>query len=131
LSFSPADSKDYQSTTASVLIDVLAQPTVIAATPVHSRKGLTSITVMFNESMDPTSAATTANYTVFGAVKKKKHTVYTKSVGKLSFSYSVSSRTVTITLKKPYKGAFQLTAESGILATDGEATSRPFVSILA
>ena len=64
---------------------------VIAVTPVQSKKGLTSITVLFNESMEQGSAASAANYSVLGAVSKKKHTVYTKSVGKLSFSYSDSS----------------------------------------
>ena len=79
--------------------------------------------------MDSGSVTSIANYLLFGAVKKKKKTVYTKHIGILRVSYVDSTHTATITLKA-YKGLVQLTAKSGILATNGEPTGPAFVKTL-
>jgi uncharacterized delta-60 repeat protein len=142
VTFTPTDAIDYQSATAQVSIDVLAPttPDVLASPPPsvphvtgiasggHSKKGLTSIIVLFDASMDSGSAGSQGNYKVFGAVKRKKHTVYTKFVGIRSITYDDSKHVATITLSKPYKGVLQVTAESGIMGTDGTSTDTPFVT---
>ena len=93
----------------------------------QTRKGLTSITVTFDEAMDPGSAMSPSNYSVFGAVTKKKRTVYTKRVGTRKVSYNISTYTATITLSKPYKGVVRATASSGIMAADFATTQSSFV----
>jgi uncharacterized delta-60 repeat protein len=108
---------------------VPALPRVMQIAPgVQTKKGLTSIIVFFDQPMNPGSAMSRSNYTVFGAVKKRKRTVYTKPIAIRSVSYNVSKFTVTITLSKPYKGVVQATAESGIMANNGASTTSPFMT---
>ena len=95
-----------------------------------TKKGLTTIIVLFDESMNPGSAQATANYHLFAGVKKKKHTVYTKFVGIRKVMYVDSSHTATITLSKPFKGLLQVTALSGILGVNGTSTISPLMIIV-
>jgi uncharacterized delta-60 repeat protein len=131
VNFSPTDTSDYESVTAQVSINVLAPPAPPHVTQIaaggHTKKGLTSITVSFDESMNAASATSPNFYTVFGAVTKKKRTVYTKPVGIRQISYNDIKHTATITLSKSYKGVVQVTAKSGIIAADGANTNTPFV----
>ncbi len=143
--FTPSNATDYQSVSTQVSINVLAPPTPSTSTraPRHrprlasrpspsasSKKGLTSISVLFDQAMDSGSAGNAGNYTVFGAVKKKKHTVYTKDVGIRSVVYNASTHVATITLAKPYKGALQVTALAGIMGAAGVPTGAPAVTIV-
>jgi hypothetical protein len=89
----------------------------------QSRKGLTSITIAFNEALAPGSASETALYSVLGAVKKRGKTAYTKHVAVKSVTYNNSTRSVTITLAKPYKGAVQVTVKAGLTAANGPSSS--------
>ena len=135
VTFSPEDATDYESVTARVSIDVLAQGQGQAQAPYvtgiaagsHTKKGLTSITVAFDESMNPGSVMSASNYTVFGAVTKKRRTLYAKALGIRQISYNDSTHTATITFVKPYKGVVQATARSGIMAASGAVTSTPFM----
>jgi hypothetical protein len=69
--------------------------------------------------MDPSSVMSRGFYTVFGAVIKKKHPRYTKPVSIRTISYRNSLQAAIITLSKPYKGAVQVTVNSGIMAANG------------
>jgi uncharacterized delta-60 repeat protein len=120
---------DYNQALGQAVINILAPPHVTGiAIGSRSKKGITSITVSFDQPMNSGSASTIGNYHVFGAVKKKKHTVYTKFIGIKSVRYT--GNTATITLSKPYKGVFQVTALGGILGLNGGSTSAPFVVTL-
>lgn len=54
-------------------------PTGVSATG-HSRKGLTSITLAFDEALAPTSATNPALYSVLGGARKRGKTVYSRVV---------------------------------------------------
>jgi hypothetical protein len=70
-----------------------------------------------------------ALYSVLGAVKKRRHTVYSRGVVIGSTSYDPGARTVTINLAKPYKGTVQVTVRSGLVGANGASTTGTFVSI--
>jgi hypothetical protein len=94
----------------------------------QSRKGLTAFSVSFNEAIVPASAQSLALYRVLGAVKSHRKTVYTKAVPIKSVSPGGS--TVTINLRKPYKGIVQVTVGSGIMPANGATSNRPYSAIL-
>ena len=129
--FVPANTSDYESTSAQVLINVLAPPRphvarIIAGS--HTKKGLASIKVLFDESMSAGSVKNRSYYTVFGAVTKKKKTTFTKLVPIRSVSYDDGTHTANITFSKPFKGVVQTTVKSGIAAANGMTLSQPFVA---
>jgi uncharacterized protein (TIGR03032 family) len=95
----------------------------------RSRKGLTSITIGFDESLNPGSVGNLALYRVLGAVKKRKQTVFSKGVVIRSTSYDPSAHTLTINLAKPYKGAVQVTVRSGLVGANGAASLANFMGI--
>jgi hypothetical protein len=134
-SFTPADKTDYNAATASVRINVIAlrsppPPHVTGNVSVtRTKKGLTSITVGFDEALNPGSVANRALYSVLGAVKKHRKTVYSKGVRIKGISFDGNTR-VTINLAKPYKGAVKVTVHGGILATDGASSSGDFAAIV-
>ena len=107
----------------------LTPPHAIAIVGVgRSRKGLTSITIGFDEALNPGSVGNLALYSVLGAVKKRKKLVYSKGVVIRSASYDPSARTVTINLAKPYKDAVQATVRSGLVAANGTTTLTNFTA---
>jgi len=62
----------------------------------QSKKGLTSITIGFNEALNPSSATNTDLYKLFGSVKKHGKTAYTKGFPIESISYASGGKTVKI-----------------------------------
>ena len=133
VTFTPTDTTDYTVATGSTTINVMALPTPPYVTGIVStsqtKKGLTAITIGFDEAMDGGSVGDRALYNVFGAVKKHKKTVYTKRVGIKGISIDGNTR-VTINFAKPYNGAVKLTIQSGILAADGASSSGEFSAIV-
>jgi hypothetical protein len=95
----------------------------------RSRKGLTAISVAFDESLDPASAENPGLYLVLGAVKKRGKTVYSKGVAIGSVRYDGNARTVTISLARPYKGGVQVTVHGGILGTNGLTDHDEFTAV--
>ncbi len=93
-----------------------------------TRKGLTAITVAFDEALSAVSADNTAFYSLFGPVKKHGKTVYTKAVRIKNASSSAD--TVKLTLAKPYKGAFEVVVRGGIVAANGASSSGTFMEII-
>jgi hypothetical protein len=45
-------------------------------------------------------------------------------------SYNDGARTVTINLAKPYKGAVQVTVQSGLVAANGALSDRAFSMVV-
>jgi hypothetical protein len=135
VSFTPADKTDYNTATASARINVIALPPppsphvtgVVSVT--RSKKGLTSITVGFNEALLAESVILPSHYSVFGAAKKRGKTVYTKGLGKWTISFDGHTK-VTIKLAKPYKGTLRVTVRGGVLAADGASSSGDFAAIV-
>jgi hypothetical protein len=139
--FVPADAADYTTAAGSTTINVAASspspspsptptptpapaPPQLAATPVagRSRKGMTSISLRFNEALDPSSASNTSLYQVLGAVKKHRKTAYSMAVAIKSVVYD-NNKTVTIHLAKPCKRAVQVTVQRGLRAANGASSS--------
>ena len=85
---------------------------------VHSKKGLTSVSLAFDEALNPASANNLGLYRVLGAVKKRGKTVYSKALKISRVSFDGNAH-VTITLAKPYKGAVQVTVFGGMKASSG------------
>jgi hypothetical protein len=96
----------------------------------HSKKGVTIITVAFNEALDLGSADSASLYTVLEGVKKRKKTVYSKPVAIRNVSYDSQDHTVAIKLAKPQKGMLQVTIHSGLLASDGASSSNEFSAVV-
>ncbi len=139
VTFTPTDTTDYRTATATVLINV--NTSIVSPPPsaphitgivsvTRTRKGLTSITVGFDEPLLAGSVTELAHYSVFGAAKKHGKTVYTKGVGKWTISFDGNSK-VTIKLAKPFKGAVKVTVHGGILASDGASSDGDFSEVVA
>jgi hypothetical protein len=137
VTFTPTDTTDYTTVTGSTSINVLAPPpqsmppqaTGIAGVG-RSHKGLISISVAFDEALDPGSAGNPNLYTVHGGVKKRGKTIYSKNVAIRNISYDGNAHTVTLNLIRPQKGPLQVTVHGGIVGANG-APSSGDVSMIA
>jgi hypothetical protein len=89
----------------------------------HSKKVPTSITLTFNEALDPASGTNTALYRILGAVKKHGKSFFSKAMKIKSVSYSAGGQSVTINLSKAAKGAMEVLVQPGLTAANGESTS--------
>jgi hypothetical protein len=106
-------------------INVIAPtpPQVVGAPSVaKSKKGVTAISIGFNEPLVPASASSLGFYHLFKGVKKEHKTVYAKPLQIKSISYVSSSDSVSISLAKPFKGLMEVVIDGAIEALDG-ATS--------
>ena len=125
---------------ATIFITVQAQPQPRPQPPhvleivgsSHSRKGLTSIDVVFDEALDAVStlAAGGYNYTLLLGVKKRRHVTFSKSVRIRSIEYDANAHTVAINLAKPAKGPVQVTVRKGIAAANGAMSTADFSTIV-
>ena len=95
----------------------------------RSKKGLTAITVGFDEALEQGSVSNLGLYSVLGAVTKHKKTVYTKGVRIKGITFDGNAH-VTINLAKPYKGVVQVTVHGGIVATNGASSSGDFTTVV-
>ncbi len=126
MTFAPTDAADYTAASDTVHINVnpaAASPPLVSdvASASRSRKGLTAVTVTFDEPLDGGVVNDRALFNVYGAVKKHHKTAYTKVIGVKGISLAGGTR-VTINLAKPYKGAVKVIIHGGILAADGATT---------
>jgi hypothetical protein len=92
----------------------------------RSRKGLTAITVAFDEALDPSSTGNKGLYGVFGPVKKRTMTVYSKPIAINAVNYDSNAHTVTINLARPFKGKAQVTVRAGIVGANGMSSGSTF-----
>jgi hypothetical protein len=95
-------------------------------TDVSTKKGLSAITISFDEALNSNSAMNSSLYSVLGAVTKRRKTTFSKRVALHAASYNGGMNSVTITLAKPYKGRAQVTVGPGIVAANGAASSTSF-----
>jgi len=130
--FTPTDTTDYAAATAIVHINVAPAPPPPHVTGIvdagRTKKGLTAITVVFDEALDSVSAENPALYSVLGSVKKHRKTVYGKGVGIKGVTFDGNTR-VTINLARPYKGAVKATVLGRILAADGASNDIDFSAV--
>lgn len=96
----------------------------------NSRKGITAVSVGFSQPLESGSAENSSLYQVLAGVKKKKKTVYTKSLKIRGVIYSGSTNSVSISLAKPYKGAVELAVNGAIEALDGAISNVDFTTII-
>ena len=96
----------------------------------HSRKGITSITIGFNEALEPGSADNRGLYSVLEGVKRRKKTVYSKADTIRSVSYDGNNHTAAIKLARAYKGMVYVTVDSGIVAADGASSSSDVTAVV-
>ncbi len=98
-------------------------PPVEKSTPELTKKGLTSVNVSFDESLEAASAEDSSDYHVFGAVTKvvkhRRKTVYTKPIKIKSVTYSSSSNTANVKLAKPVKGKVEIKVSGTFTTTSG------------
>ncbi len=111
-----------------------APPQVLGITGVSSKKGRTSFTVGYNETLSASSASSAGLYQVFAAVSKivKRHkvTLFTKGLPIRSVSPNSTSSAVTIKLAKPVKGRVEVMVEGSITAGNGASSNVRFIQDL-
>ena len=133
VTFTPADAADYVVVTAFTTISVLAPSTPPHSTGIvsvtRSKKGITAITVGFDEAIDPSVTSDISMFSALGAVTKHKRTVYSKVQRIQAISFDGNTH-VTIRLAKPFKGALQVTVAPGIKAKSGAASTDRFTAIV-
>ncbi len=95
----------------------------------QTKKGLTGITVVFDEALDGKVVNDQALFHVLGAVTKHNKTVYTEAVRIKGISFDGQTR-VTINLAKPYKGAVKVTVLAGIPAANGASSDANFSAVV-
>jgi hypothetical protein len=100
---------------------------VLAVT--NSKKGLSSITIGFNEELTAASATNPVLYHVFSGVKKRGKTVYTKGV-KIGSIHFDGSHSVTLTLAKPFKGTVEVMVQGSVGAANGASGNVQFTMVL-
>jgi hypothetical protein len=105
-----------------------AHVTDIASTG-QNKKGLTGITIVFDEALDSSVANDRALFNVLGAVKKHHRTVYAKAVRIKGISFDGQTR-VTLNLAKPYKGDVKVTVLAGIPAADGASSTSDYSAVV-
>jgi len=106
-------------------------PVVIGISGVtRKRKGLTAITIAFDEALNSGSVGNLALYSILRGVKKHRKTVYSKPLVIKTVSSASSAQTVTINLGKPFMGAVQVTVHSGIVAADGQSSDEEFSTLV-
>ncbi len=142
VTFTPADTTEYTTATAIVHINV-DQPIL---PPQHrpnppppditgivnesrTKKGLTAITIGFDEALDPGSVGNPALYSALGAAKKHGKVVYSKVVRIKGITFDGNAR-VTIQFAKPYKGAVRATVVGRILAADGASSDINYSAVV-
>jgi len=109
---------------ALVTLDQAIPPGVLSSpTATHSKKGITSIVLHFDEPMNSGSANTVAFYQIAAGVKKHHVLVYSKTLKIHAVTYNPSTGTATLRLAKPFKASMlQVTIHGGILAANGTST---------
>jgi hypothetical protein len=88
----------------------------------QSSKGLTSITIAFNEALNAGSAKKTRLYGLLGEgnggpLANSRHPTIK------SAKYDSNTLSVTLKLARPYRGIVEVTVHPGLAAEDGTATN--------
>jgi hypothetical protein len=94
-------------------------PQVMGVAPVVSRRGMTALTVTFNEPLDSRSASNPALYRVFAPVKKHGKTIFSRALAIKAISPSSDAAVVTLKLVRRLKGSLELRVQGTITAASG------------
>jgi virginiamycin B lyase len=106
-------------------------PSVTGAVEVaHSRKAITSITLTFNEALDPGSAESGALFSLASEVKRGHKIVFSKRVKIGRVSYDGTAYTVQLKLARPQKKTLMVTVGAGIVAADGILSLSDFTAVV-
>jgi virginiamycin B lyase len=98
-------------------------PSVTRISGTRTRRGITAITVGFDEALDPPSAMNPAFYSLALVVKMRRRLVFrVVRVGGIP-AYNGADHSVTIRLAKPTKGRIRVTVQGGIRAANGAVSS--------
>jgi hypothetical protein len=95
-----------------------------------SRGRLVTLTVHFNEPLDPDSASNFGLYHVYSAVKRHRKTVYSKPVSIRNVIYNASTISVMVNLARATSGSVELTIAAGIVGANGGPGSSAFTTIV-
>jgi hypothetical protein len=96
----------------------------------HVKKKVSSVTIAFNEAMNPGSAGNSALYGVLGGVRRGKRMVYSKKVKLGTVSYDEGAHTVSVSLAKPYKGQVRVSVDGILEALDGVTGASAFSEVV-
>jgi hypothetical protein len=95
----------------------------------HSRRGITSIGIGFDQPLDPRSAKRRRQYDVLADVMRrvKGHDVMDRKALRIArASYNGSQRRVRIFLAKPYKTILHLMIYIGLVDANGAVTTESY-----
>jgi hypothetical protein len=128
---------DSMGLTASATVVVTVQPQSPPPPPhvlgivgsTHSRRGLTSIEIAFDEALNAISAQN-GDFTLLLGVKRRGHVVFSKNVRIRGIQYDGNDDTVAINLAKPARGPVQVTVRKGIAAANGAMSIADFSTIV-
>ena len=101
-----------------------ASPTpflVTRVSAVNSKKGMTSFVIDYNQALDSSSAKSSNVFHVYEGVKRKRRKVFKTALKIKSVVYTNDS--VTVKLKKPYKGLVEVAVTGAFESLDGSFTT--------
>jgi hypothetical protein len=87
--------------------------------PVVSKRGMTALTITFNEPLDSRSASNPGLYHVFALVKKHGKKVFTKALAIKRISPNSDATVVTLKLAGRLKETLELRVQGTITAASG------------
>lgn len=88
----------------------------------HSKRGVTSISIAFDQALVADSAVNPSLYGALGGVTKRMNPAFGKRLSIRGVSYDKDTQSVTITLTKPYKGAVRFAVRAGVVAVNGTSS---------
>jgi hypothetical protein len=94
----------------------------------HTRKGITTITVGFDKSLDPSSAMKPAFYRL---APVKKGLIFSGGVRVGGVTYNGADPSVTVRLARPTKGRIRVIVRGGIRAADGTVSFGDFTAVVS
>jgi streptogramin lyase len=94
-------------------------------------KAITSILLVFDEALDPGSAATGGFYSLAAGIKRGRTIVFSKAVKIVRASYDGPVHRVRLKLARAQKGPVRVTVRAGLVAADGMSSSRDFTAVVA
>jgi hypothetical protein len=114
-----------------IVLSALPPPRVTRVVAVtHSRGGMTSITLRFDEALDRGTARNRGFSSVASAVRRQNTLVFTRRVRIGRVSYDGRTSQVTLTLARPHQGRVQVTVHGGIMAANGSSSDSEFTAIV-
>jgi hypothetical protein len=96
----------------------------------HSRKAITSITVRFDEALDPASARKGRYYGLAAGVETGQTIAFSKRVKIVGVSYDRAAHAVRLRLAVPQRGPVRVTVRAGLVAADGISSTSDLTAVV-